>query len=60
MFKNSVSIVEKEYFFFTNISWLITFSEIIAVYFESHTKPINTFCGQNGELLNVKAGVTCC
>jgi hypothetical protein len=31
------------------------FKETIAVYSETHTKPI-TFCGQNAELLNVKAG----
>jgi len=28
--------------------------EIIAVCSEIHTKHINTLCGQNGELLNVK------
>jgi hypothetical protein len=32
------------------------FKEIIAVYHENHTKPINTLCGQNAELLNVKSG----
>jgi hypothetical protein len=32
--------------------------EIIAVYTENHTKPINTPCGQNAELLIVKAGGT--
>jgi hypothetical protein len=30
------------------------FKEIIAVYSENHTKPINTLCGQNIELLNLK------
>jgi hypothetical protein len=34
------------------------FQEIIAVYSENHTKPINTLCGQNTELLNIKAGGT--
>jgi hypothetical protein len=29
-------------------------SEIIAAYSEDHTKHINTVCGQNVELLNVK------
>jgi hypothetical protein len=29
------------------------FREIIAVYYENHTKPTNTLCGQNKELLNV-------
>jgi len=32
--------------------------EIIAVCSDSHTKHINTLCGQNGELLNVKPGGT--
>ena len=30
------------------------YREIIAVCFESHTKHINTLCGKNVELLNVK------
>jgi hypothetical protein len=30
------------------------YKEIIAVYFQIHTKHINTLCGQNVELLNVK------
>jgi hypothetical protein len=30
------------------------FREIIAVYSENGMKPINTLCGQNAELLNVK------
>jgi hypothetical protein len=30
------------------------YREIIAVYFENDTKPINTLCGQNVELLMVK------
>jgi hypothetical protein len=29
------------------------FEEIITVYSENHTKPINTLCGQNIELLTV-------
>jgi hypothetical protein len=40
------------------ISWLILFGEIIAVYSENHTKPINALCGKNAELLNVEAGDT--
>jgi hypothetical protein len=32
------------------------FREIIAFYFENHTKPINILCGQNADLLNVKVG----
>ena len=30
------------------------YSKIIAVYSQMHTKHINTLCGQNVELLNVK------
>jgi len=30
------------------------YREIIAVYSQIHTKHINTLCGQNVELLNVK------
>jgi len=32
------------------------YREIIAVFSEIHTKHINTLCGQNVELLNVKPG----
>jgi hypothetical protein len=31
------------------------FKEIITVYYENQTKPINTICGQNTELQTVKA-----
>jgi hypothetical protein len=34
------------------------FREIITVSFEHGIKLINTLCGQNSELLNVKAGAT--
>ena len=34
------------------------YREIIAVCSEIHTKQINTLCGQNVELLNVKPGIT--
>ena len=34
------------------------YREIIAVCSQIHTKHINTLCGQNGELLNVKRFVT--
>jgi hypothetical protein len=37
----------------TEINWLMLFREIIAVYSENHTKPINTFCEQNAELKQV-------
>jgi hypothetical protein len=40
----------------TKINWLILFKEIIAVYYENHTKHINTLCGQNIGLMNVKNG----
>ena len=30
------------------------YREIIAAYSQIHTKHVNTLCGQNGELLNVK------
>jgi hypothetical protein len=32
------------------------YSEIMAVCYDIHTKHINTLCGQNVELLNVKRG----
>jgi len=35
-------------------SQLMLYREIIAVFSEIHTKHINTVCGQNVELLNVK------
>jgi hypothetical protein len=34
------------------------FKEIISVYSENFTKPINAIYGQNEKLLNVKAGGT--
>ena len=36
---------------------LMLYSEIIAVCSEIHTKHINTLCGQNVELVNVKLAV---
>jgi hypothetical protein len=41
------------------MKWLMLFREIIDVNFESYIKPINTLCGQNAELMNVKEGDTC-
>jgi hypothetical protein len=32
------------------------FGETVAVYCENHTEHIDTLCGQNAELLCVKAG----
>ena len=39
-------------------SQLMLYREIIAVCSEIHTKHINTLCGQNVELFNVKPGGT--
>jgi hypothetical protein len=33
------------------------YMEIIAVYSEIHKRHVNTLCGQNGEMLNVKLEV---
>ena len=38
----------------TDVKKLISYREIMAVCSEIHTKHINTVCGQNVELLNVK------
>jgi hypothetical protein len=46
--KHSVSVIQT--------SQLMLYREIIAVCSEIHTKHINTLCGQNVELLNVKPG----
>jgi uncharacterized protein YktB (UPF0637 family) len=57
IFKNSVRTAKKTpHFTITKINWLTLFKEIIAVYTENYTEPINTLCGQNAELLIVKAG----
>ena len=34
------------------------YSEKIAVFSQTHTKHINTLCGQNAEIVNVKPGGT--
>jgi hypothetical protein len=39
-------------------SWLMVFSEIVAVCFENNMKPINTLCEQNEKLQIVKTGGT--
>jgi hypothetical protein len=58
-FKESVRTAKKTlHLSITKISWLMLFKEIIAVYFENHTKATYTFSGQNTELLIVKAGDT--
>jgi hypothetical protein len=59
IYKNSVRTAKKtQHFTITKINWLTLFKEIIAVYTENHMKHINTLCGQNSELLNVKVGGT--
>jgi hypothetical protein len=60
IYKNSVCIANKKHVSVTKIIWLTLFREIIAVYSVIHVKPINTLCGQNSELLIVKAGGTHC
>jgi hypothetical protein len=56
---NSVPATKKtQHFTITKINWLMLFREIIAVYSENHTRPINTLCGQNAELLIVKPGTS--
>jgi len=47
--KHSVSVIKT--------SQLMLYREIMAVCSEIHTKHINTVCGQNVELLNVKLAV---
>ena len=47
---DSVSIVK--------INQLMLYKEIIAVFFQIHTKHINTLCGQNVEFVNIKHGGT--
>jgi hypothetical protein len=45
LFKNSVRTSERTpHITVTKINWLMLFKEIIAVYSEKHTKPINTKC----------------
>jgi hypothetical protein len=53
MFKNSLSTKKTQRVSITTLSWLMLFKEIIAVYSES-----DKLCGQNTELLNVKACAT--
>jgi hypothetical protein len=43
VFNNSARTAKKtQHFIITKINWLTLFKEIIAVYSENHTKPINT------------------
>jgi hypothetical protein len=55
-FKDSVHREQKtQHFSITKITWLVLFMDIITVYSENHTKPINTVCGKN-TVIDVKAG----
>jgi hypothetical protein len=59
LFKNPVRTSKRTpHFTITKINWLTLFKEIIAVYFQNQTEPINknTFCEQNAELLIIVAG----
>jgi lipoate-protein ligase B len=59
MFKTSVPTAMKiQHVSNTEVTQLIYFREIIAVYSENHMKLINTLCGKHAELLDVKAGGT--
>ena len=49
--------VVKGYISVIKTSQLMLYREIIAVCSQIHTKHINTLCGQNVELLNVKLAV---
>jgi hypothetical protein len=40
------------------VTLIMLFREISIVYSENHIKPINTLCGQNPEVLNVKGSFT--
>jgi hypothetical protein len=51
-------VPQRKHLTIAKINWLTLFKEIIAVYYENHTKPKNTLCGQNVELHIVKVGCT--
>jgi hypothetical protein len=40
------------------VNRVLLYGEIVALFSEFHTEYINTLCGQNVELLNVKLGGT--
>jgi hypothetical protein len=43
LFKNSVRTSKRTpHFTITKINWLMLFKEVVAVYSDNHTKPINT------------------
>jgi hypothetical protein len=53
-------LIKTQHFTITKISLLTLFKEIITVYSENHTKPIDTLCEQNAELLIAETGGTFC
>jgi len=56
LFKNSVRTSKRTpHFTITTINWLTLFKDVIALFSDNHAKFINTLCGQNVELLNIKA-----
>jgi hypothetical protein len=60
IFKKSVLASKtSQHISMTTVNWLMLFKEIIAVYSENHAKPINTLCGHNSELSNVKVAGAC-
>jgi hypothetical protein len=40
---------------YVKITWLILSRQMIAVYSENRTEPLNTLCGQDAEFLNVES-----
>jgi hypothetical protein len=59
IYSNSVrTSLETHYVPITKPNRLMLFRETAAVYCENHTEHINTVCGQNTEILYVKAGGT--
>jgi len=49
LFKNSVRTSKRtQHFTITKINWLTLFKEIIAVYSDNRTEPINTKCRITG------------
>jgi hypothetical protein len=51
---------ETHYVSATNPNQLMLFGETVAVYCKNHTEHTDTLCGQNAEILCVKAGAILC
>jgi hypothetical protein len=49
---------ETHYVSATDANRLMLFRETVAVYCENHTEHINTFCGQNAEIIVCETGGT--